>query len=95
MRGAVVAVVRPNGGPAASHAVARRCGRLGLCSQDAGRVKDWVRVRDASAHLGPKSRTGVRTEDVKGPGAELMKSWEQRVDGRRRFSGVSPYPLSG
>lgn len=47
MRGAVVAVVRPNGGPAASHAVARRCGRLGLCSQDAGRVKDWVRVRDA------------------------------------------------
>nr|XP_054363495.1 RNA polymerase I-specific transcription initiation factor RRN3 isoform X1 [Mirounga angustirostris] len=31
VRGAVVAPVRPNGGPAASHAVARRCGRFGLC----------------------------------------------------------------
>lgn len=43
----VVALVRPNGGPAAPHAVAGRCGRFGLCSQDAAHI-DWVGVQDAS-----------------------------------------------
>lgn len=57
-RGAVVAFVGPNGGSTASHAVAWRCSRFGLWSQDVARIQDGVRVRAASFNA-----AGARSQD--------------------------------